>query len=371
MAKSVKTAKETPTANIKAVVNQAVNGKFNSELLKKFKASHNLSNNSVFKPQEWIPLSPAFCKAIGLPGIPKGHITLLLGLSDTGKTTTLLEAAVNAQKQGDLVVFIINEMKWDWSRIVKLGFQLDETVDEETGEIIHSGDFIYADRLVCPTIETTGSFILDILKEQSLGKLPYNITFCIDSMGSLPCDMSVSMGKNDSRWNANSSNLTWGSFVNHHFPMSRKSTSPYTNTLIVVNKQGVQLPATPVEKPKRIPKGGSTLFFDASLVIAYGNIVNSGVSNIDAVKDSKSITFAKRGKVGVMKNHISNSTASSKIIMTDYGFIEDTPAAINKYKEEHKHEWLSIFGGTSFKVVEEAEVEEGTVTAYPDLQEED
>jgi hypothetical protein len=348
-----------------------VNGKFNSELLNKFKKSHNLSNNSVFKPQEWIPVSPAFSKAVGLPGLPKGHITLLIGLSDTGKSTTLFEAAAGAQKQGDLVVFIINEMKFSWDRVRKLGFQVDETVDEETGEVMHTGDFIYADRLICPTIETTGAFILDILKEQSNGKLPYNITFCIDSMGSLPSDMSVSMGKNDARWNSAASNLTWGSFVNHHFPMSRKSTSPYTNTLIVVNKQGIQLPTSPVDKPKRIAKGGSTLYFDASLAIAYGNISNSGVSNIDAVKNTKSITFAKRTKVAVMKNHITNSTASSKIIMTDYGFIEDTPAAINKYKEEHKHEWLSILGDTNFKVVEATEENEDNVTPYPDLIEQE
>jgi KaiC/GvpD/RAD55 family RecA-like ATPase len=33
-----------------------------------------------------------------MPGIPKGHITLVRGHSNTGKTTLLIEAAIEAQK---------------------------------------------------------------------------------------------------------------------------------------------------------------------------------------------------------------------------------------------------------------------------------
>jgi RecA/RadA recombinase len=76
-----------------------------------FKKSKFLDKSVKFKPQRWIPLSKAFQDVISLPGIPLGHITLLRGHSDTGKTTALLEAAVNAQKMGILPVFIITEMK--------------------------------------------------------------------------------------------------------------------------------------------------------------------------------------------------------------------------------------------------------------------
>ena len=67
--------------------------------LDKFKKNKGFSNTSVkFKTQDWIPVSKAFQDITSLPGIPTGHITLLRGHSDTGKTTLLLEAAVNAQK---------------------------------------------------------------------------------------------------------------------------------------------------------------------------------------------------------------------------------------------------------------------------------
>ena len=110
-------------------ISGAVKGNFN---LESFKKSKNLSNNQVtFKDQRWIPLSAAFQDVLSLPGIPMGHITLLRGHSDTGKTTALLEAAVAAQKMGVLPVFIITEMKWNWEHAVQLGLQAEQDEDYE------------------------------------------------------------------------------------------------------------------------------------------------------------------------------------------------------------------------------------------------
>ena len=68
---------------------------------------------------------------VSLPGIPHGHITLLRGHSDTGKTTALLEVAVNAQKMGILPVFIVTEMKWSWEHAQMMGLQVDVEKDNE------------------------------------------------------------------------------------------------------------------------------------------------------------------------------------------------------------------------------------------------
>lgn len=88
------TKTKTPTA--KAVVGEVIKatgdnkGKgFDSKSLEKFKKANNLSTTSGFKKQTWIPLSPAFNNLIGLPGLPEGQITILRGLSDTGKSTAL------------------------------------------------------------------------------------------------------------------------------------------------------------------------------------------------------------------------------------------------------------------------------------------
>lgn len=350
--------------NAKVAVSNAIKetSKFNAGPLDRFKKSNNLVNNAGFKADTWLPLSPAFNKAIELPGLPKGYIVMLRGLSDTGKSTALWEAAVEAQRQGDLVVLIINEMKFSWDRLIKLGFQTDQEVDKETGEIIHTGNFIFVDRTVLPSIETTGAFIMDLFKEQEKGNLPYNLTFCIDSFGSLPCDMALDLGKNDNRWNASAMSSTFANFINFKFPASRKLSSPYTNTMIAINKQGIKYPETPREKPKRTSKGGSSLYFDSVLCVDFGNITNAGTSKIEAGKNNKKVVFAKSVRISVDKNHITEASTSGRVVMTDYGFIEDSKKSIDSYKEEHKHEWLEILGTTDVDVLIEAEIPEDKLT---------
>jgi len=77
---------------VQEAASAAVKKNFN---LGNFKKKKGFSESSVkFKQQEWIPLSQAYQDITSLPGIPTGHITILRGHSDTGKTTALLEAAV-------------------------------------------------------------------------------------------------------------------------------------------------------------------------------------------------------------------------------------------------------------------------------------
>lgn len=338
-------------------ISGAVKGNFN---LESFKKSKNLSNNQVtFKDQRWIPLSAAFQDVLSLPGIPMGHITLLRGHSDTGKTTALIEAAVSAQKMGILPVFIVTEMKWNWDHARQMGFQMEEVVDEETGEILdYTGNFIYVDRSSLNTIEDVASFIADLLDEQAKGRLPHDLLFLWDSVGSIPCSMSVEKNSNNPQWNAGAMSQQFGNFINQKIILSRKSNTPYTNTMVVVNKIWVSPAETPMSQPRMRNKGGDTMFFDASLIVTFGNVTNSGTSKLKATKNGKDVEFAKRTKVAIDKNHINGVTTMGRVIMTPHGFIEEDPKAINEYKKEHSHEWLQVLGSSDFDIVEEREVAE-------------
>ena len=161
--------------SLTAAVSAEIKSKFD---LSNFKDKKGLSGNVKFKPQQWVPLSNAFQEVTSVPGIPTGHICLLRGHSDTGKTTALIEAAVNAQKAGILPVFIITEMKWNWEHAKQMGLQFNEVVDEKTGEIVNfEGEFIYADRETIHSIEDVAGFILDLMDEQKRGNLPYDLLF--------------------------------------------------------------------------------------------------------------------------------------------------------------------------------------------------
>jgi len=328
--------------------------------LDKFKKTKGLSNSSIkFKEQRWIPLSKAFQEITSIPGIPEGHITLLRGHSDTGKTTALLEAAVAAQKMGILPVFIITEMKWSWEHAREMGLEFNEVVDEETGEIVdYEGFFIYTDRGQMNTIEDVAAFILDLIDDQKKGDLPYNMCFFWDSIGSVPCDLSVRSNKNNNEWNAGAMSTQFGNNVNQKILLSRKEGSPYTNTLVCINKVWTMKPESPMGMAKLQNKGGMSMWYDATLVVTFGNITNPGTSKIKAIKSGMQVEFAKRTNIQIEKNHINGIQSRGRIVMTPHGFIFDDKKAIDKYKDEHKDRWLTLLGSVDFDLIEEGSMEE-------------
>jgi hypothetical protein len=322
--------------------------------LDKFKANKGLASNVKFKEQRWVPFSPALQEALSIPGIPLGHVSMVRGKSNTGKSTTTIEVAVNAQKMGVLPVLIITEMKHDWNHWKTMGFEIEDVVDEETGEITdHTGFFIYRDRSTLNSIEDIAVFIIDLLTEQKKGNLPYDLLFIWDSVGSIPCDMSIEKGSNNPMWNAGAITTQFGNFINQQIIMSRKESSKYTNTLFIVNKVGVAPALTPMSQPRMTNKGGDTFYYDASLCLTFGNVTNAGTSKISAQKDKKKVEFALRTKIACDKNHINGITTLGTIVSTVHGFIPDKPTAVDKYKKEHSHEWTDILGQGEYNVIED------------------
>jgi hypothetical protein len=334
-----------------AAVSAELKSSFN---LGKFKDKKGLSGNVKFKPQKWVPLSEAYQDVTSVPGIPTGHIVLLRGHSDTGKTTALIEAAVNAQKAGILPVLIITEMKWNWEHAIQMGLQVNEIWNEETGELEnYGGFFLYVDRETIHTIEDVSAFILDLLDEQKKGNLPHDLMFLWDSIGSVPCELSVRSNKNNNEWNAGAMSTQFGNGVNQKITLSRKESSPYTNTLVCINKVWTAKAETPMSQPKLMNKGGFAMWFDATFVVTFGNVSNAGTSKIKAIKDGKQVEFAKRTKIQIDKNHINGITTRGNIIMTPHGFINDSEKEIKAYKDAHAKEWSAILGGMDFDIVEE------------------
>ena len=340
---------------VKKSLSEAVSKEIKSKFdLSSFKEKKGLKQNVKFKEQTWIPLSQAFQDVTSIPGIPQGHIVLLRGHSDTGKTTALLETAVSAQKRGILPVFIITEMKWNWEHAKQMGLQVDEVVDESTGEITnYEGEFIYADRETIHTIEDVAKFILDLIDEQKRGNLPYDLVFLWDSIGSVPCEMSVKSNKNNNEWNAGAMSTQFGNSVNQRITLSRKESSPYTNTLVCINKVWTLKAESPMGQPKLMNKGGYAMWFDSTFVVTFGNIMSAGTSKIKAIKDGKQVEFAKRVNIQIDKNHINGVTTRGKIVMTPHGFINDNDRELKDYKAQRAEEWKAILGGGDFRVVEE------------------
>ena len=245
-------------------------------------------------------------------------------------------------------------MKWNWEHAVQMGLEVNEVVDEETGEILdYNGQFIYTDRETINSIEDVAAFILDLIDEQKKGNLPYDLLFLWDSIGSVPCEMSLKSNKNNNEWNAGAMSTQFGNNVNQRITLSRKESSPYTNTLVCINKVWTLKPESPMGQPKLMNKGGYAMWFDSTFVVTFGNVMSAGTSKIKAIKDGKQVEFAKRTNIQIDKNHINGVTTRGKIVMTPHGFILDNDKALKAYKDAHGDAWKSILGGVDFNIIEE------------------
>jgi len=256
----------------------AIKKKDFSSIKKKF------STSAKYKPQRFFDLGEDFLDAVGLPGPAIGHLNMFLGHSDTGKTTALVKAAVDAQKKGILPVFIITEQKWSFEHAKLMGFECDEVVDEETGELDWDGFFIFNNNF--NYIEQITDFINELLDAQSKGELDYDLLFLWDSVGSVPCKMTFD-GKGGKMHNASTLADKIGMGINQRISGSRRADSKYENTLLIVNQPWVQLPDNPFGQPKIKSKGGEAIWLNSSLVFLFGNQKDAGTTTIAAVKEQK------------------------------------------------------------------------------------
>ena len=300
-----------------------------SSIKKKF------SKEADYKPDRFFDLGDAFLDATGIPGPAMGHLNMFLGHSDTGKTTALVKSAVDAQKKGILPVFIITEQKWNWDHAVLMGF------NKEDDFYLFNSDFEY--------IEQITEFINEVLDAQEKGEIPHDILFLWDSVGSVPCKMTYE-GKGGKQHNASVLADKIGMGLNQRISGSRRSDKKYTNTLVIVNQPWVELPDNPFGQPKIKAKGGEAIWLNSSLVFLFGNQKGAGTTKITATKDKRTVKFASRTKVSVMKNHINGlGFEDGRIIVTPHGFLpgKDTTeekASIEKYKKEYADYWKNIIG---------------------------
>lgn len=320
--------------------------------LDEFKGSFNTTTK--YKPNTYLSCGEAFFEASGVPGPAMGHINMLLGHTNTGKTTALIAAAVSAQKLGILPIFLVTEKKWSFEHCKLMG--LDCEINPETGE--WEGFFLYRDNF--DYVEQVTDAINDILAKQEKGELPYDVCFFWDSVGSVPCKMTWE-GKGGKQHTAGvlAEKINMG--INQKINNTRKESCPYLSGLVVCNLPWVLIPQNSFAgKPKIKPKGGEAIYQASTLVFRFGNEAEAGISKVDGTSKNRKINFATRTKVTVDKNHIDGlGYSDSYIIVTPHGFIKSdrkSKTELLKYKEEYKDYWTNVFGG-DFELTEEYEVQ--------------
>jgi hypothetical protein len=272
---------------------------------------------------------------------------MFLGHSNSSKTTALVKAAVSAQQKGHLPVFVITEKKWSWNHAVELGLNAEMVDGEWDGQFIFNDNFDY--------IEQVTDYINELLDEQEKGNIPYSLCFLWDSVGSVPCKMTFD-GKGGKQHNASVLADKIGMGIQARITKSRKEDYPYTNTMVVVNQPWVELPDNPFGQPTIKAKGGEALWLASALVFLFGNQKNAGINHITATKNGRTVSYAIRTKISVLKNHINGlGYKDGKIIATPQGYIVDDKDALEKYKKEYSQYWNAILSGTGEITLDESE----------------
>ena len=305
------------------------------------------STKTKYKDTEFYEVDEAFHSACGLPGPALGNINMFLGHSNSSKTTALVKAAVSAQKKGHLPVFIISEKKWSWDHAVELGLGAQISDGEWDGQFIFNDNFDY--------IEQVTDYINELLDEQEKGNIPYSLCFLWDSVGSIPCKMTFD-GKGGKQHNASVLADKIGMGIQARITKSRKEDYPYINTMVVVNQPWVELPDNPFGQPTIKAKGGEAMWLASALVFLFGNQKNAGINHITATKNGRTVSYAIRTKISVLKNHINGlGYKDGKIIATPQGYIADTKEALEDYKKQYSQYWNAILSGTGEITLDETE----------------
>jgi len=293
------------------------------------------------KPLEWLLIDEGLREATGLPGLPKGYVTLFRGYSNTGKSTALMRVIVSAQKAGDLPIIIDTENNIDVGnkRLTLMGFDWN-------GDYILINNKYLLDNFGKPndkdrkeaSIEDMAKCMYYFIDQQKSGNLPYNIMFAIDSIGTLNCTKTVNaLEKNDSdnnQWNAAGYEKSFMSMLNNTVPDSRKVDSEYFITVAAVQKVWYDAMNKVIKH-----KGGEAWFFGARLIYHFGGIITHGTRRISATSKKRDLNYGFENKVNIAKNHIDGEwggiSLEGKIISTPHGFIYGDTEHENAYKKEN------------------------------------
>jgi hypothetical protein len=315
-----------------------------------FKKKTGIENVSD-KPLTWYKTSPALQEATGLPGFPRGYVSLSRGFSNTGKSTSVSEAAVAAQKMGDLVIFIDTENNIGSNRLEMMGLDLTNVIKIDNEFLLKNFGKAKDKNRSEAAIEDMADCITHFLNLQDAGDLPQNICFIIDSLGTLDCVRSINAhdkGTSDNNmWNAGAFEHSFKYLLNSRIPASRKASKEYINTIIGVQK--IWLDSMAGGMPVVKHKGGEAFFFGSRLIYHHGGTMTHGTKKIMATSRKRDVVFGIESKVAVVKNQIDGPLGGinmeGKLISTPHGFIGTEKEDKDNYKKDHMQYFRNVLGG--------------------------
>lgn len=342
------------------------------------------------KPMEWLLMPKAFQDATKLPGIPCGYVTAICGHSNTGKSTLINHAIVAAQRQNAIPVIYDTENNFDFNYAIDMGLNAEpiyddvEEEDPETGEVRMvnkivewKGDFFYFNssilremygdidystgkrtgkKRITAVIEDMAYSIKSFLEMQESGELPYNLLFVWDSIGSIGGLKSYNSKVGNNMFDAGTISVALQDIMESLIPGSRKVSSKYTNTMIVVNKVWLDSTTNAMAPPSLEMKGGKSVTYRSRLVLLLGGQLKASIKRLTATSKGMNYNWGVQTKIKVLKNQLPSPfdlTYEGEFICTGFGIIGTDKEEQDEYKKNKVPLIMARINGQESKISSE------------------
>lgn len=333
------------------------------------------------KPLEWLIMPKAFQDALKLPGFPTSYVSMICGFPNTGKSTLINHAIVAAQRQNIVPIIYDTENNFDFQYAIDMGMDATpvygdvnvEVVDPETGDITitkenriieYDGPFVYFNNTILmerygdidystgkrggkkrnsAVIEDIVYSINEFLEAQANGDIEQGFLFVWDSVGSIGGLKSYNSKVGNNMFDAGTISAAFQDIMDNKIPSSRKVSSKYSNTMIVVNKVWLDNTTNPVGPPSMQTKGGTSITYRSRLIILVGGQLRASVKRLSAVSKGITYNYGTQTKVRVLKNQLPspfNVTYEGEFICTDIGIIGTSKEEQDEYKKTRAPELL-------------------------------
>jgi RecA/RadA recombinase len=319
--------KESPSDNMEKLKDIA--RKFSSYMNNQYKeaVSYTPDTNTIARVtvSKWLKMPKAFAEGSELPGLPIGNITHVYGKPNTGKTTFLMEAIGEAQKQGILPILILTEHKFDFTRLYKF-----MGADPEAMLVFHADNieqaYGYMEKILRDL--ANGKIVLESEdgSDQVIDMTNQDCFIFFDSIGNTMSetemeyeieDWDKSMGKPAKALK----NLT--KRINHLLAKVRQRCG-----ILLLNQSYMSMPS--YGPAVETPYGGDGVPFSCVLNLRFKR-----VGDLKMTQSGKEVVIGLETKIEVKKNHVSHLMPIFSVYTVASGMIPSTKESLDEFKKNH------------------------------------
>lgn len=263
------------------------------------------SVEELLQVDSWIEMPEFFQKAVGGKGFPCGHITQIVGDSDTGKTTMLMEAMVRTQKAGGICFLIDSEHKMSFKRFAEMG-----------------GDPTAVELMSVESLEEAWTAIHAVIAEVSQirkGSPDLPVFLAWDSVAASVPDALLEA-------DADAFHVSVEAKINNkEVRKARQAVKRSNIAAVFINHTYMDMPKFGI--PKEILKGGKEMFYLSTLIIK-----TKRRAWLDRQVDGLSQRYGAHSLLEVFKGHLGGEKTTTEFWVVGKGILE-SKQAFEQYKE--------------------------------------